>query len=139
MVVDDTPAGGGAAKEEGENSMRLVSSANEPPAAEDHRRVTAERRDFNVREPEPAHLVVAGIFFPVMITDRSPPARELVAGNEFGGVGARVAFQESVDVSAFHAATCADITARISAALSADADTVIVVESATIAISTAAR
>src|SRR6476646_11919684 len=92
MVVNDSPAGRGAAEEQREDTMRFVLWARELPAAEDPRGVGSEQRDFDVGKRELAHLFAGGVFFPVTIADRLPAARELVAGNKFGCVRAGVAF-----------------------------------------------
>src|ERR1700749_4232055 len=57
VVVDDAPAGVGAAEDEGEAAVGRVARARELPAARRHDVELAERLELQLREGERAHLL----------------------------------------------------------------------------------
>src|SRR5215207_2606943 len=82
VVVDDAPAGGGAAEDEGEAAARGVGGARELPAADGHHVELAERLELKLREGERAHLLAGVVARPVAVVDGLPAARDRVAGDE---------------------------------------------------------
>src|SRR3954447_19563224 len=99
VVVDDAPALGGPAQQQGEDASRGVLRALQPPAAVGQSGVRSEHHHPQLGEIEPPHRRPIGVAQAVALEQRLPPERHLAPRLEPGLLRAPVGLHEAFQVA----------------------------------------